>query len=67
MKISWPNSLVNDIARRRCVIFLGSGISRNSVNEAGIRPKTWAATLEAAMQQLDKTVQKSIKKHIWRC
>ncbi len=64
MKISWPNSLVNDIARRRCVIFLGSGISRNSVNEAGIRPKTWAATLEAAMQQLDKTVQKSIKKHI---
>ena len=41
MKISWPNSLINDIARRRCVIFLGSGISRNSVNATGLHPKTW--------------------------
>lgn len=64
MKISWPNSLINDIARRRCVIFLGSGISRNSVNAAGVSPKTWEATLNSALPHLDKTTQRCIKKHI---
>lgn len=64
MKISWPNSLINDIARRRCVIFLGSGISRNSVNAAGLHPKTWVEALESGMQQLDKSIQRNIKRHI---
>lgn len=64
MKISWPNSLINDIARRRCVIFLGSGISRNSANAAGVHPKTWMEVLESGVQQVDKSVQKNIKKHI---
>lgn len=64
MKITWPDSLVSDIARRKCVIFLGSGISRNSKNEAGEHPKTWEATLDTGVQQLDKSEQKCIKKHI---
>lgn len=63
-KVQWPNNLVNDIARRRCVIFLGSGISQNSVNEFGCHPKTWEKTLESGMQQLDKSAQKNVKKHI---
>ena len=64
MKISWPNSLINDIARRRCVIFLGSGISRNSVNATGLHPKTWVEALESGMQQLDNSIQRNIKRHI---
>ena len=58
MKISWPNSLINDIARRRCVIFLGAGISRNTVNAAGLPPKTWVEALESGMQQLYKETSK---------
>lgn len=64
MKITWPNSLVKDIARRRCVIFLGSGVSRNSVNSDGVHPKTWEATLKAGALQVEESAQKCIKKHI---
>jgi hypothetical protein len=39
--ISWPLDLVEDIARRRCVIFLGAGISRSCSNSQGRHPKTW--------------------------
>lgn len=39
--INWPDALVEAIARRRCVLFLGSGISANSKNEYGKKPATW--------------------------
>lgn len=39
--IKWPQGLISDLARRRTVLFLGSGISRNSKNAAGRHPKTW--------------------------
>ena len=52
MSLIWPDSLVSDIARRRSVLFLGAGISCNSVNAAGDRPKLWAAFLEAAIGQV---------------
>ena len=29
--ISWPEELVTDIARRKCVLYLGSGVSANSL------------------------------------
>ena len=45
--MDWPNTLVSDIARRRCVLVLGSGISRQSQNQAGVRPKMWFEFLEA--------------------
>lgn len=44
--IAWPNTLIEDIARRNCVIFLGSGISCNSTNAGGEKPKSWRALLE---------------------
>lgn len=44
--ITWPNTLIEDIARRNCVIFLGSGISCNSTNAEGEKPKSWRALLE---------------------
>jgi hypothetical protein len=43
--INWPKDLINDIARRRCVIFLGAGVSKNSCNDKGERPMDWTEFL----------------------
>lgn len=43
--INWPKDLINDIARRRCVIFLGAGVSKNSCNGKGERPMDWTEFL----------------------
>ena len=43
--IEWPEKLVDSIARRRSVLFLGSGISANSENMSGKKPATWDAFL----------------------
>ena len=47
--IEWPEKLIESIARRRSVIFLGAGISANSTNEHGSHPKTWKEFLEHVM------------------
>ncbi len=57
--IDWPKEIINDIARRKSVLFLGSGISMNSKNAAGTRPKTWASFLESLLPQI--TPRKHIK------
>lgn len=43
--MNWPDNLVDAIARRKCVLFLGSGISANSCNEEGKHPATWESFL----------------------
>ena len=50
--IEWPDSLVQDLARRRAVLFLGSGVSKNSVSEAdaACHPPTWEEFLTLAME-----------------
>ncbi|MDD5042401.1 MAG: SIR2 family protein [Candidatus Omnitrophica bacterium] len=50
--ITWPDELVNDVARRRSVIFLGSGISCNSRGAHGEIPKAWKELLESASTNL---------------
>lgn len=49
--IEWPTDLVSDIARRRCVLFLGSGVSKSSVNAKGERPKDWKEYLNTLSQK----------------
>lgn len=39
--IEWPEYLIEVIARRKCVLFLGAGISANSCNSVGKHPATW--------------------------
>lgn len=40
--INWPVDLINDIARRKCVLYLGSGVSANSISTDGSKhPATW--------------------------
>lgn len=50
--IEWPPQLVKDIARRRAIILVGSGISRNSIGTGGARPPTWRQFLEEAMDEI---------------
>lgn len=52
MPIEWPTPLVETLARRRCVVVIGSGVSANSVNEGNRRPPTWRQFLEEAHSQL---------------
>ncbi|MBR5984030.1 MAG: SIR2 family protein [Bacteroidales bacterium] len=44
--INWPSSLIKDIARRNCVLYLGSGVSHNSQNANGEHPMTWLEFLK---------------------
>lgn len=44
--IDWPEYLIDAIARRKSVLFLGSGISTNSCNDEGKHPLTWEAFLK---------------------
>lgn len=47
--IEWPQVLINDLESRRVVLFLGSGVSRNSLGEDGnTRPKIWQDFLRDA-------------------
>lgn len=50
--IDWPDMLVKDIARRRAILFLGSGVSKNSVSlvDGTKRPPTWEEFLRKALE-----------------
>lgn len=51
--IKWPKEVVESIARRRSVLFLGAGVSMNSQSEAGGRPPSWKAVLESGIERCD--------------
>lgn len=54
--ISWPQNLVDALARRRCVVVIGSGVSANSQTDDGRRPRTWGSFLESLYVSLNKRV-----------
>lgn len=64
--ITWPPSLVTEIARRRAVIFLGAGVSMQCTNAMGQQPKNWGQLLGAAVDQVPgpNTRKKEIRKLI---
>jgi len=47
--ITWPQTLVTEIARRRSVIFLGAGIAVQCTNNVGQHPKNWGDLLLAGV------------------
>lgn len=49
--IAWSDELVSAVARRRSVIMIGSGVSRNSTNAEGRRPATWVDFLKSASEK----------------
>jgi len=46
--IAWPDALVREVARRRCVLFLGAGASASAADPEGRRPKGWQELLRDA-------------------
>lgn len=51
--IAWPDALISDLLSQRAVLFIGSGVSRNSVGEDGVtRPKCWADFLVHAANSI---------------
>jgi len=46
--INWPNALVTEVARRRCILFLGAGVASSAKTEAGVSPLTWKDFLKEA-------------------
>jgi len=69
--IHWPNNLIKDIAKQRAVIFLGSGVSRNSKSASGLYPPTWEEFLKVAMDKVkgDKSGIESLfkRKKLFDC
>lgn len=52
--INWHKDIIEDIARRRSVIFIGAGVSKNATNGNGDRPKDWKEFLTYASTQTTK-------------
>ncbi|WP_027375590.1 SIR2 family protein [Chryseobacterium sp. UNC8MFCol] len=50
--INWPPNLISDIARRKSVLVLGAGVSKNSTNNVGERPKDWKEFLISSSENL---------------
>lgn len=46
--ITWPASLKRELAQRRCILFLGAGVSASAKAADGTSPKTWAKFLTTA-------------------
>lgn len=44
--LQWPDDLVDVVARRKCVLYLGAGVSANSISDNGKKPPTWKCFLE---------------------
>jgi SIR2-like domain len=44
--VKWPEEVVESIARRRTVLYLGAGVSKNSIGRDDKRPATWAEFLD---------------------
>lgn len=63
--INWPLQLVDEIARRRAIIFLGSGVSKNSLGIGDKRPPLWKEFLEIGQTRIvDRKVIKEVSKLI---
>lgn len=57
--MDWPKSLVREIATRRCILFLGAGVSSSSRTTAsGGKPKDWGEFLNAARDLIGDTKKK---------
>lgn len=60
--IKWPEDLVEDVARRRIVIFLGAGISMNAKTTDGKRPKNWLQLLEEGAKRVPLKSRRVVKR-----
>src|SRR5690242_3200568 len=57
--ITWPQTLITEIARRRCILFLGAGVSASSKNSQGTQPKGWSEFLNSATALVNNAERKT--------
>lgn len=51
--IKWPKEVIDAVARRRAVLFLGAGVSMNSQNDTGVRPPSWEVVLRKGIDRCE--------------
>lgn len=54
--MNWPPELINDLARRRTVLYLGAGVSASAKSAAGVRPPDWITFLKQGTLKLNRRV-----------
>ncbi|OUS93091.1 SIR2 family protein [Rhodococcus sp. NCIMB 12038] len=52
MAIKWPQSLLTEVAERRCVVVLGAGASASSASASGVTPPDWTTFIEAGVGRM---------------
>ena len=52
MSFDWPEPLIEDLARKRTIIVIGAGVSKNSLSRDGTRrPPLWEEFLRTALEK----------------
>ena len=60
--MNWPIDIVEKIAKRKAILFLGAGISANAVSLDGSKhPPTWEQFIQIILNEIDDT---AIKKYV---
>ena len=60
--MNWPIDIVEKIAKRKAILFLGAGISANAVSLDGSKhPPTWEQFIRIILNEIDNT---AIKKYV---
>lgn len=52
--INWPTSLIDELAQRRCILFLGAGVAASARNSVGNSPLDWNTFLVEATRLISK-------------
>lgn len=61
MSITWPQSLIPEVAERRCIVVLGAGASAASLSRDGTsRPPNWVTLLSNAADLLNDPADKQL-------
>ena len=61
----FPDSLINEFARGRCVLFLGAGISATAMSDNGKHPPDWNKFINGAITLIkSKKIQKEASRYL---
>ena len=60
-KITWPENLIEELAYRRSILFLGSGVSATAKNDEGESPETWGSFLNNVKALINNPKEEDLK------
>lgn len=63
--IKWPDTLSTELAERRCIVFMGAGVSMGSSSASGTdHPPNWEDFLKGALPAVSKTADRAYAKKL---